>query len=79
MANTDDIPAFATGSTASELHRRIVEAGLESGLCLDAWREHKKPRHAHRCDGEASLLVAPVVFTLRPVEEYARHYRGCSA
>lgn len=55
------------------LHRQIIAAGQQAGLFLD----DEQRRGEHKVEAENNwALTEPVVFTLRPVEEYLRHYRG---
>lgn len=56
-----------------ELKRQIIAAGQQAGLFLD---EDKMLRLEEEEEPNDLLLAAPVVFTLRPVEQYLSHYRG---
>ncbi|RPJ56629.1 MAG: hypothetical protein EHM12_10095 [Dehalococcoidia bacterium] len=57
----------------NELNRLIIAAGQQAGLFLD---EDKMRRLEQEGEPNDLRLTAPVIFTLRPVDEYLSHYRG---
>jgi hypothetical protein len=66
--------AFAPVPENQKLKHYIITAGQQAGLFLNEERmqridEDDWPRRAWP-------LTAPVIFTLRPVDEYLNHYRG---
>jgi hypothetical protein len=55
-----------------KLKRYIITAGQQTGMFLNEMRRQDNDDWLHK----EWLLTAPVIFTLRPVEQYLNHYRG---
>jgi hypothetical protein len=56
------------------LKRYIITAGQEAGMFLN--EERMQRQDEDDWPHKEWLLTAPVIFTLRPVEQYFSHYRG---
>jgi hypothetical protein len=55
-----------------KLRRYIITAGQQAGMFLNEMRRQEDVDWPHK----EWLLTAPIIFTLRPVEQYLSHYRG---
>ncbi len=53
------------------LQQRLVAAGRQAGLFKAMARRKEEPEQQDKW-----LLTEPIVFTLRPVEDYMRHFWG---